>query len=368
MAIKLTNTLVRDLNMSRVVYIKTTESCNLSCSHCFTGGSGSSREEIDVDKVNNWIDKYFKHFNQEFTHFDFHGGEPFNVPLFKIKKITNKIKEHDKNLFTIGAFTNLTYKLNDELEEFIINELDSIGTSWDVDIRFANKKQEDLWSKNLKRLIDKGKSITLSISLSKSTISMDIEKLLLFIKNTGCDKVLFERITFDGNADKNRSFIPTNEEIDLWIYDLHEVSEKMGARHWFENTLLESVYAKFEQGITDSSTFYRKCEENLFTINANGTIAGCPNSAPTSSYADLDSSFIDLLNNNDRLDIISKERMRDERCYHCPVFDVCGSDCHKLNWNDTHCPAPKTLMLKLSGKDFTIIKKKSPKVIFMVKG
>jgi hypothetical protein len=73
-----------------------------------------------------------------------------------------------------SATTNLVYNLDDEKREFMKDAFTGISTSWDKGIRFANDKQEQLWRKNLELLQADGHHVTLSVSLSKSLIDMDI--------------------------------------------------------------------------------------------------------------------------------------------------------------------------------------------------
>jgi radical SAM protein with 4Fe4S-binding SPASM domain len=130
---------------------------------------------------------------------------------------------------------------------------------------------------------------------------------------------------------------------------MHEQSELAAARNWFNNEFLETIYAKFETGFTAGGTFCRDCEEKLFTLNADGTIAGCPNSAPEHYFGNISDPIEELLANPQRLDNIVCERSRDPRCYECPVFSYCGGDCHQLSWEDNICGAPKALMRNLAG-------------------
>jgi radical SAM protein with 4Fe4S-binding SPASM domain len=95
--------------------------------------------------------------------------------------------------------------------------------------------------------------------------------------------------------------------------------------------------------------WYLAFEGAMFTDNADGTVAGCPNSAPADAYGDIYQPIPDLLYGTKRLNTIACERNRDPRCYECPVFAFCGGDCHQLEWQDNVCGAPKSLMLNLSG-------------------
>lgn len=335
--------------MHRTVYLKTTETCNLNCKHCFTNGINGKKIFWNHNEIVNWITKLNATLKiTDSVHFELHGGEPFLAPLETLEYVVEQSKKLNNN-FTFAAATNLVYKLTDDIRFFIRDKLDNgISTSWDPDIRFKNNKQENLWLSNLKTLISDGINVTLNISISTSVINLDIEKLLIWIKSLGIQDLSFERITSHGNASNNNSIVPNNRDVDNWYLRLHEASEKLGARKWFNNTLLEEVYVKFEKRISNSGTFYRACEERLFTINADGTIAGCPNSAPDSIYGNIKDSISSLLTSPGRIETMAKEKMRNELCLSCNVFEFCGSGCYQLQWDGYICPSPKTLMQKLA--------------------
>lgn len=335
--------------MHRTVYIKTTEACNLNCKHCFTGGNSPKREFLDVERTIGWVRRALDISElRDHWHFELHGGEPFLLPVKQLIELVKGIRTWGPVEQSIGATTNLVYKLTDDLLWFCVDELDSIATSWDAGIRFSNEKQYSLWRNNLKKLTQR-KDVTLNVSLSKATVDMPAEELILFLKDTGCKRILFDRITLDGSAVQHQNLFPTNEEINDWYLRLHEATEKLGAREWFHNAALEDVYAKFENNNSCSGTFCRDCEERLFTINADGTIAGCPNSAPSEAFGHIDDEIADLLLAPGRITTIAEERVRNPACYSCDVFAVCGSDCYRLSWQGDVCAAPRQLMRKLSG-------------------
>lgn len=347
--------------MDRTVYIKTTESCNLNCSHCFTRGNLPQRKFLDVEKTIDWIRRYTKAIDpNDHVHFEFHGGEPFLAPVETLKTITKVIREEGPKKQSIGATTNLVYKLKQDLLDFIVDDLDSIATSWDKGIRFANPQQEFLWFSNMMTIQNRGKAMVLNVSLSRSVLEMKATDLIHLLKGTGCYKVLFDRITLDGNAKSHTDMFPTNEEINQWYLRMHEATQLLDAREWFYNSALEDVYIKFEQGNSSCGTFCRDCEERLLTINANGTIGGCPNTAFAEPYGKISMNIEDLFKSSKRLDVIVKERTRNEVCYTCPVFNYCGSDCHQLAWDGDVCASPKELMKKLAGLEYdnNLMKKK----------
>lgn len=332
-----------------VIYLKTTETCNLNCKHCFTNGINGAKIYWDHVKVADWLTRLSQHTqNSNHVHLEFHGGEPFLADLDSMQYVYDQCK----NIWpsqSWGITTNLTFKLTQEKIDFIVGPLNgSIGTSWDPDIRFASPKQYDLWRKNVQTLIDLGVHIKLFVSVTRGTIAMEPIELLEWVKDLGVSELALERLTMNGSAMQNLDIFPTNIEQDLWFLKMHHQMVEHGARDWFENEFMETIYSKFESGFNNAGTFCRDCEEKLFTLNADGSIAGCPNSAPEDNYAHIDDDIQGLFTNEKRLHIMSCEKSRDSRCYECPVFSYCGGDCHQLEWQNDICGAPKSLMMLLS--------------------
>jgi radical SAM protein with 4Fe4S-binding SPASM domain len=335
-----------------MIYLKTTETCNLNCKHCFTNGTNGAKIYWDHIKVTKWLQEFSKITNNSsHVHLEFHGGEPFLADIKSLQYVYD-------NCFDLwasqswGITTNLVFKLDQEKIDFIQGPLGNrIGTSWDPDIRFSNPKQYDLWRKNIDTLISLGVDIKLFISVTKGTVNMEPIDLLEWVRDLGIKELALERLTMNGSALENLDIFPTNLEQDQWFLKMHHQILENDARDWFSNEFMETIYSKFEQGITSEGTFCRDCEEKLFTINADGSIAGCPNSAPEDKYAHIDDNIQDIFINEKRLHIMACEKSRDPRCYECPVFEYCGGDCHQLEWQDNICGAPKSLMTLLSGKN-----------------
>jgi len=340
------------------IYLKTTETCNLNCKHCFTNGSNGSKIYWNHTKVSDWLKRLQKALpDAPHVHLDFHGGEPFLADIETLQYVYDNCKDLWKSQ-SWGVTTNLTFKLTQEIIDFIQGPLKNrVGTSWDPDIRFANPKQYDLWRKNVQTLVNLGVDIKLFVSVTRGTIAIQPIELLEWVKDLGVKELALERLTMNGSARQNLDIFPTNIQQDKWFLEMHHQSELVGARSWFDNEFLESVYSKFESGFTGSGTFCRDCEEKLFTLNADGTIAGCPNSAPEAFFGHIDQDIQELLNSPQRLENIACERSRDPRCYTCEVFQYCNSDCHQLEWQNDVCGAPKSLMYYLAEINSSVKKK-----------
>lgn len=329
----------------KIVYVKTTETCNLDCSHCYTNGRNGAKGFFDPKKTAEWLNQLGSD-----VHIEYHGGEPFLAPLELMYKLF-ELTDAD----SYGCTTNLTFNLDIPKIEFIQTILNSrIATSWDKDIRWANTKQKDLWEKNVRTLVSLGVHVKVFISMNKELLTCNPADILVMLKDLGIKEVAFERLTHHGNATRNPEIFPTNKELDDWIYELHEATETLDAREWFYNALLESVYAKWEKNSYRENTFCRDCEQKIFTINADGSISGCPNGGPTDIHGHINMSLSEVLKAPSRICIIAKEQYIDHRCLECPFLGKCGGDCHRLEW-DTQCPAPKRLFNGLNHKANRIV-------------
>lgn len=327
-------------------YIKTTETCNLDCSHCFTSGKNGRKIYFDPQKTAAWVNKLLEVQYRQ-PHFEFHGGEPFLAPLEDMYEFYELTKH---NGGTYGCTTNLVHKLTNDKLEFIDTVLNKrIGTSWDPSIRFATPIQQELWESNIKLLVERGCTIKVFVSLTRDCLNIEPIDLLRYFKSLGVHELALERVTSNGYAKKNLFVFPSNIELQEWFVKFHDQVVEYDARSWMYNEFLESVYAKFETGFTKGGTFCRDCEQKLFTINADGTIAGCPNSAPEDHYSTIDIDPSETLISGKRCTIIAKEQSRDPRCYTCEMYKYCGGDCHQLDWEEDVCAAPKMLMKKLNG-------------------
>ena len=122
-----------------LIYLKTTETCNLNCKHCFTNGTNGAKIYWNTDLVIDWIKRYNTHTPKlDSIHFEFHGGEPFLVPVSEMKEVYNSCNGLWDNM-SWGATSNLVFKMDEDHIQFIKNELENrVGTSWDPKIRFAN--------------------------------------------------------------------------------------------------------------------------------------------------------------------------------------------------------------------------------------
>lgn len=332
----------------KTIYVKTTGSCNLNCGHCFTSGRNGDATRFDPIATAQWIKELRTTFAPgTHTHLELHGGEPFLVPLELLETFAGQFTgEVD---LSMGAQSNLTFTIKDQMVNFIRTELNSyIGTSWDPWIRWEHEKQYQLWRSNLDLLNASGIQVGLLVSMCKNLIDQKPEWFLEQMEALPVTQVSLERLTLSGNATRDPSIFPDNEDQDNWYLELLKLYQT--GQYRVKIKTLDILIDKIKYHVVKTDTNCRNCEQNLVTINSNGTLGGCPNVASTHRHAHIRDSVETFLKSPDRIEEIVKELDFSDVCVRCDVFDLCGGDCHRLAWQGYRCAGLKNTLRYLSGR------------------
>ena len=135
-----------------MIYVKTTETCQLNCKHCFTSGINGRKIYFNPSQTAAWVKKLKTAYPKAEMHYEFHGGEPFLAPVSDMEHFIKETKDL-WDYSSYGITSNLVFKLTQDKIDFIKDSLDNrLGTSWDSSIRFDNNKQRILWENNVKKL------------------------------------------------------------------------------------------------------------------------------------------------------------------------------------------------------------------------
>lgn len=335
--------------MNKTIYVKTTGTCNLNCQHCFTNGKNGDKTQFDPYRTAVWVKDFMSRYPSDTRyHMEFHGGEPFLVPVSKLKEYADQFVDNEQ--VTMGANSNLTFKITDDLIEFIKTYLGGhVGTSWDNWIRWTSPRQVELWKNNLQTLADNGISIGLMVSVSRPLLEMTPDWFLDQMEALPVESVSLERLTMDGSAQCNVGIFPDNEKQDNWYLALYTRYKERQGR--VKIRTLDIIENKLKNNIVKVDTNCRNCEQNLVTISSNGSLSGCPNAATALSHATLESGVDAFLLSDGRLKEITSELTWHDNCLKCDVYDLCGGDCHRLPWQDGRCGGLKNTLRHLSGRN-----------------
>lgn len=320
------------------IYIKTTEACNIRCRHCYIGDFRNELRFFDEIKTINWLKSHFKtnQIDESSILFSFHGGEPFLCPLHKMQAV---VEAFPKAQF--DATSNLLFELTDKHIEFIKKSFfnrDSgkpfIKTSWDYEIRFPNKDAERLWQENVRKLLENGIDVKVITCLTKPLLNkISGSQYVAYMRNLGVIYTDFERLTENTTADN--SLLVSYKNIDDWLLDVYE-----------NNDCLEiGMFSSMAAATCGTYIACRKrqCMSNVLTINADGSIGGCPNTAKLSPFYHINGEATE----SKRQELIHIEEIRNPICYTCDLYGYCNGSCHQLSWQNNVCPEPKKLWRRI---------------------
>ena len=327
-----------------IVYIKTTQSCNLSCKHCYVGQHRSKSEVFDQIQTVKWLKAYCQEFgiDQSQLYIRFHGGQPFLCGLDKIKHVCESFKSSVKS-----CTTNLIL-LNDQIiqlvkEHFFDPEIGSwyIKTSWDKDIRFSQQELK-LWELNIKRLLSEKIQFTVIVCLTKLLVDgMAPKDLWAYFKDLGVKSIDFQRLTLSTTSDK--SLIPDYDHQDDWLYGLFQIWSK--------------EQKSIQVGMLDQLSFatkrvflncrHRTCMKDVLTINADGSVGACPNTALSSPFTTIFESPSKISESKIFKDQIELEKNPRPQCIKCDLFYWCNGDCCQQQFVGGRCSMPKRALKQM---------------------
>jgi len=296
----------------------------------------------DVDAASRWIDDFMDHYGpDEHYRLILHGGEPFLAPMEDLERFVDTYSGRPN--IGISITTNLVIKLDERKLNFL-KRLGSVGTSWDVDTRFETATQKRLWEYNLALLKRSGLECCLFVSVNKALVDMDIDAFLDEMHRLGPERIRLERLTLDGNAERNPEIFPDNEVQDQWFVEVYRRYQERKTEWSFSIVTLDLIRKKLQTQTVKTDTNCRNCEQNLVTMNADGSLAGCPNTAGSNNFAHLNDGVDQFLTSDGRLEEIADELDFHPQCLQCDVFHLCGGDCHQLPWQGDRCGGLKHLL------------------------
>ena len=271
---------------------------------------------------------------------NFHGGQPFLCDINKIKYICQKfplaIKSATSNMI------NLNQQIMDIILKYFIDPIyhkPFIKSSWDYKIRFSDI-QLNKWESNIRELIKNNVYVKVIICLT-SILIKDIQPQLFlnYFKNLNVSEIDFQRLT--DNTTSNKSLIPDYIQQNMWLQKIYQLNKKYNIPIGLFNNIENATHGIF------IGCRNRSCMKDVITINADGSIGGCPNIALLYPYTSILQNPNNIFNNQLRNKLIKQEQIKNTKCYCCDLYKYCNSDCFQLSWQNNICPMPKNILNKM---------------------
>lgn len=328
----------------KIIYVKTTQSCNLKCQHCYINDFRNNHSYFNEILTGQWIQQYMSLFENQTYMINFHGGQPFLCDNNKIKYICQKFP------FAIKSATSNMINLNDQIMNIILTYFNDpiynkpfIKSSWDYQIRFS-LNQLNKWESNIKELIKNNVYVKVIICLT-SLLIKDIQPqyFLNYFKNLNIAEIDFQRLTHNTTTDK--SLIPDYIQQNNWLQKVYQLNKKYNLSIGLFNNIENAANGIFV-GCRN-----RSCMKDVITINADGSIGGCPNIALLYPYTNISQNPNNIFNNQLRNKLIRQEQIKNTKCYCCDFYKNCNGDCFQLSWQNNICPMPKNILMKMLNRN-----------------
>jgi len=304
----------------KIIYIKTTENCNLYCEHCFVPRVEKKMKFENIIKIVKHLNSSFKK-NTEIQ-IIWHGGEPTLIGYEWLEKAILYINNNINNNITINhnIQTNLI-NYNDKWKELYKKYFKSyIGISYDFNIRYfknSNEEFEKNFWKNVEKLkIDKI-DFNVIVTITKHVLDMGAVKFFEWIKNNKIKSIHLERLSKTGYAIDNWKKIGfNNKEYNDFMINFTKLYIPYitnSDNEFIHISPLNALIKNIKKNVRTSCA--GSCS-NFFTFNPDGSIKGCTS---------LDNKLGNI--NDDFKDIITKNLLTKRMCIDCEFQQVCGSGC-----------------------------------------
>ena len=241
-------------NIFKHVWLELTNSCNLTCNHCYAGSSPKIKIDGDLD-ASQWkiiIDKLFSKGVKKIT---FIGGEPL-IQFDVLNELIEYIHGVSPNVDII-IYSNLTIMQNNKDWFAFLKKHDvAFGTSLygvaaETHNRFTkNNNSWDLTVRNIKILTENGFNVFVGYFYGEDDPAHDRKTVAEFITNLGVRQYKINTPTKAGRA-------------------LVNIQRKEKAL----NTL--PVIKHFEVDSFVENQFYHNCYKDVLTIKNDGTVLPC---------------------------------------------------------------------------------------------
>jgi radical SAM protein with 4Fe4S-binding SPASM domain len=318
----------------RYVAFHLTYVCENKCPYCYIGDENREKHP-SFENVKKVIEKLTENNIKEFL---LVGGNPCIYP--QLRKVVGLIKNLNMKCYILSN----TLEFGQDIE-FFLERIDDfqatiLGASEEEHDNEAGRKGAyEILIKNIKLLNEKGRDVTIAISLHKQNYNkvFDIIKNLIENEKIRIKELVVQRVIPCGRAANTLRFSVTKEQVPIIFEQLHNIKEKYSLKIDFEDPFPLCIIPEEYRYLQD-----KPCEWGFIkaSINFNGDLARCG----------ADARFLlgNIFKINDLqrfwkenpvlLDFRSRKWLP-QKCQECELLEKCGGGCSlsKITNKDHEC-------------------------------
>lgn len=298
-----------------------TANCNLGCKYCYEGEDKPSNvmSKDVIDKAINFIINKYEKVEDNLV-IRIHGGEPL-LEFKSIKYIVESFKKKSKNLKIRFAITTNGTILNDEMLEFIKNEIVDVTVSIDGDIDTHNnmrpfkngKGSHSIVMKNSQILNENIKSLRVRMTFDSDTV-FNLYNDVKYLIESGFRCIVPAPNLFDKNWDL--------DHVNALEAEMYKIKEYLSDK--------KNIFVS----IVDKPDYISKgnCSGgiNNFHIYTDGNIYPCIVSVGNKEFSI--GNIVNGINKNNLKKILSYSTKVNPECEGCSLVNYCdGSRCKIVN-------------------------------------
>ncbi len=299
--------------------ILVTESCNLNCVYCYEKNYNSIVEELDVEKIIDFIRKFIYQKKLNEIKINLYGGEPL-IAADKIIAIMEKIncEFNDKIKVKYSMITNGTLLDKVDLKTMIDLGLKNISVSVDGaqkinDIRRPFHNNRGTYQKIMNNIEKVIKSYDLNICLASVIDKQNYATYGILLKDLE-ERGLKEKVILnivpckelvEGNNHINNYGFKTQDEMAEIMGEVTKIIRKQKFRHTNVLAIPDAVC--------------KQMKENHYTINLKGDLFLCPGVIGIDHF-----KFGNIL---DQDFPVKPVEVMSEKCIKCKYMPICSGGC-----------------------------------------
>lgn len=316
-------------------FIILTNQCNLNCMHCYANKDGKVMTPEVLQLANDYVVNNINDTNEEEYVVGYTGGEIGLYNQDEILKSVQYIKDKCKGKNIRFSYqTNLIYNLTTKHIK-VLNQMNEIGTSYDLFIRYKDMNEYNLWVHNLKALQEAYNDVTLRVStvVTKYVTELPPESLIRFYKDNNIHTVELLNVMKSLNDRDTSYLMPSNEQLRDWFYETFKLYEKV--RRTYDLTIVDFEYVRQSFNSFFVNNYSRECCQKNRCITPDGKVGTCMLTQNNPIYDLVEMKELEPLET-----LCNNEAVKPNICKDCEYFKYCRGGCQFYNFDETGCTTP----------------------------